>query len=123
MVADSLVENLSAQFVCPSSNCLDFNEKRLPWASIVRDPKHDLFLLFFRKHLDNRDNGGSGRQHFGGSENFQRPTSSPAFQDEEKNPPFSGGFLPPRQIYKPISSSYTNSLLNATFGSGNQISC
>lgn len=52
------------------------------------------------KHLDNRDNGGGGRQHFGGSENFQRPTSSPAFQDEEKNPPFSGGFLPPRTGWK-----------------------
>ena len=63
-------------------------------------------FVVFRKHLDNRDNGGGGRQHFGGSENFQRPTSSPAFQDEEKNPPFSGGFLPPRQRYKWISSPY-----------------
>ena len=65
----------------------------------------------FRKHLDNRDNGGGGRQHFGGSENFQRPTSSPAFQDEEKNPPFSGGFLPPRQRYKWKSSPYIQIIL------------
>jgi hypothetical protein len=41
MSADSLAENtpipqnLSAQFVCPSSKILDFNEKRLHWASVV----------------------------------------------------------------------------------------
>ena len=29
-------QNLSAQFVCPSSKVLDFNEKRLHWASVVR---------------------------------------------------------------------------------------
>jgi hypothetical protein len=29
-------QNLSAQFVCPSSKLLDFNEKRLHWPSIVR---------------------------------------------------------------------------------------
>ena len=29
-------QNLCAQFVCPSPNVLDFNEKRLHWASIVR---------------------------------------------------------------------------------------
>ena len=28
--------NLSAQFVCPSPKVLDFNEKRLHWASVVR---------------------------------------------------------------------------------------
>ena len=28
---------LYAQFVCPSPKVLDFNEKRLHWASIVRD--------------------------------------------------------------------------------------
>jgi hypothetical protein len=31
-------KNLSAQFVCPSPKVLDFNEKRLHLASIVRDP-------------------------------------------------------------------------------------
>jgi hypothetical protein len=30
-------QNLSAQFVCPSPKVLDFNEKRLHWASVVRD--------------------------------------------------------------------------------------
>ena len=29
-------QNLSAQFVCPSPIGLDFNEKRLHWASVVR---------------------------------------------------------------------------------------
>ena len=29
-------QNLSAQFVCPSPKALDFNEKRLHWASVVR---------------------------------------------------------------------------------------
>ena len=28
--------NLSAQFVCPSLKVMDFNEKRLHWASVVR---------------------------------------------------------------------------------------
>ena len=30
-------QNLSAQFVCPSPKLLYFNEKRLHWASVVRD--------------------------------------------------------------------------------------
>ena len=30
-------QNLSAQFVCPSPKVLDFNEKGLHWASLVRD--------------------------------------------------------------------------------------
>ena len=30
-------QNLFAQFVCPSPKVLDFNEKRLHWASIVCD--------------------------------------------------------------------------------------
>ena len=30
-------KNLSAQFVCPSPKVLDFHEKRLYWASVVRD--------------------------------------------------------------------------------------
>ena len=33
-------QNLSAQFVCPSPKVLDFNEKRLHWASVVRASKH-----------------------------------------------------------------------------------
>ena len=42
MGADSLAkipqmpQNLSAQFVCSSPKVLDFNEKRLYWASVVR---------------------------------------------------------------------------------------
>ena len=43
MGTDSLAENtplmpqnLFAQFVCPSPKVLDFNEKRLHWAFIVR---------------------------------------------------------------------------------------
>ncbi len=31
-----MTKNLSAQFVCPSPKVLDFNEKRLHWASVVR---------------------------------------------------------------------------------------
>ena len=30
-------QNLSAQFVCANTKVLDFNEKRLHWASVVRD--------------------------------------------------------------------------------------
>ena len=33
-------QNLSAQFVCPSPKVLDFNEKRLHWASVVREQEH-----------------------------------------------------------------------------------
>ena len=29
-------QNLCVQFACPSPKVLDFNEKRLDWASIVR---------------------------------------------------------------------------------------
>ena len=29
--------NLSAQFVCPCPKVLDFNEKKLHWASLVRE--------------------------------------------------------------------------------------
>ena len=32
-------QNLSAQFVCPSPNVLDFNENRLRWESVVREEK------------------------------------------------------------------------------------
>ena len=31
-------QNLSAQFVCTSPKVLDFNEKTLHWASVVRAP-------------------------------------------------------------------------------------
>ena len=31
-------QNLSAQFVCPSTKVLDFNEKRLHWAPVVPGP-------------------------------------------------------------------------------------
>ena len=31
-----ITQDLSAQFVCPSPKVLDFNEKRLHWASVVR---------------------------------------------------------------------------------------
>ena len=34
-------QNLFAKFVCPSPKVLDFNEKRLHWASVVRDSMHD----------------------------------------------------------------------------------
>ena len=33
-------QNLSSQFVCPSPKVLDFNEKRLHCASVVRVSKH-----------------------------------------------------------------------------------
>ena len=32
------VPNFSAQIVCPSPKVWDFDEKRLHWASVVRDP-------------------------------------------------------------------------------------
>ena len=35
--------NLSDQFVCPSPNVLDFNEKSLHWASVVRGSNRMLF--------------------------------------------------------------------------------
>jgi len=34
-----MTQNFSAQFVCPSPKVLDFNEKRLHWASVVRGSK------------------------------------------------------------------------------------
>ena len=34
-----MLKNLSALFVCPHPKVLDFNEKRLNWASIVCDLK------------------------------------------------------------------------------------
>jgi hypothetical protein len=35
-------ENLPAQIVCPSPKVLDFNEKRLQWASVVRGQNEDI---------------------------------------------------------------------------------
>ena len=37
-------QNLSAQFVCPSPKVLDFNEKRLHWASVVRANSNGFFF-------------------------------------------------------------------------------
>ena len=37
-------QNLSAQFVCPSPKVLDFNEKRLHWASVVRENKETVMV-------------------------------------------------------------------------------
>ena len=37
-----MLQNLSAQFVCPSPKVLDFNEKRLHWTSVVRDGEEHL---------------------------------------------------------------------------------
>ena len=49
-------QNLSAQFVCPSPKVLDFNEKRLHWASVVRDMLHflvqDMLDRLFQLHCD-----------------------------------------------------------------------
>ena len=38
-------QNLSAQFVCPSPIILDFNEKRLHWASVVRGARHSYLAI------------------------------------------------------------------------------
>jgi hypothetical protein len=47
-------QNLSAQLVCPSPKVLDFNEKRLHWASVVRGFKDNKlpgsYFLFFLDH-------------------------------------------------------------------------
>jgi hypothetical protein len=39
-----MLQNLSAQFVCPSPKVLDFNEKRHHWASIVSITLKMVFL-------------------------------------------------------------------------------
>ena len=49
------------------------------------------------KNLDTRVNNGND-DIFGVSRHF--PTSSPPFHEDEKNPPFPGGFLPPRTGWK-----------------------
>ena len=38
-------QNLSIKFVCPGAKVLDFYEKRLHWASIVRDSKYTKYVL------------------------------------------------------------------------------
>ena len=38
-------QNLSAQFVCPSPQVLDFNEKRLHRASVVRGAVYEAKLI------------------------------------------------------------------------------
>jgi hypothetical protein len=50
--ADCLAENTpnAPEFICPSPKVLDFNEKRLYWASVVREKRYPfgnvIFLLF-----------------------------------------------------------------------------
>ena len=44
---------LSAQFVCPSPKVLDFNEKRLHWASVVRVRKHILYIYIAEMIITN----------------------------------------------------------------------
>jgi hypothetical protein len=44
-------QNLSAQFVCPSPKVLDFNEKRLHWAYVVRAQKETILLLVANSNL------------------------------------------------------------------------
>ena len=39
--------NLSGQFICSSPKVLDFNEKRLHWASVVRDFKYQVEICSF----------------------------------------------------------------------------
>ena len=41
-----MLQSLSAQFFCPSPKLLDFNGKRLHWASIVREHVQDINILF-----------------------------------------------------------------------------
>ena len=41
-----MTQNLSAQFVYPSPKVLDFNKKRLHWASVVREQDNGLNFGF-----------------------------------------------------------------------------
>ena len=47
MGADSLAENTpnTPEFICPSPKVLDFNEKRLHWASVVRAYAYVLYVV------------------------------------------------------------------------------
>ena len=42
-------QNLSAQFVCPNPKVLDFNEKRLHWASVVHGKDVHKYMVLFHK--------------------------------------------------------------------------
>ena len=37
-----MTQNLFAQIVCPSPNVWDFDEKRLPWVSVIRGTEHKI---------------------------------------------------------------------------------
>ena len=53
-----MLQNLSAQFVCPSPKVLDFNEKRLHWAFVVHVSDHQagqvLYLRLKRPQLPSK---------------------------------------------------------------------
>ena len=44
-----MLQNLSAQFVCPIPKVLDFNRKRLHWASLVLELIHTVSNSEFHK--------------------------------------------------------------------------
>jgi hypothetical protein len=44
-------QNLFAQIVCPSPTVWDFDEKRLNWASIIRDWSHHLGEIQQKVHV------------------------------------------------------------------------
>ena len=44
-----MTQNLFAQFVCPSPNVLDFNERRLHWVSVVRGVKEQRVALICKR--------------------------------------------------------------------------
>jgi hypothetical protein len=48
-----ILQNLSAQFVCPSPKVLHFNEKRVHWASVVRGcvESATILLMLLRHYL------------------------------------------------------------------------
>ena len=53
-IPNSIATELSAQFFCPSSKVLDFNEKRLHWSSLVRvlrSTKHNCILKYYVHYL------------------------------------------------------------------------
>jgi hypothetical protein len=57
-------QNLSAKFVCPSFKVLDFNEERLYWVSVVREPGfccsfHEIVATFVQ-HFSNGQYGCTG---------------------------------------------------------------
>ena len=44
-IIPKMPQNLSAQFVCQSPKILDFREKRLHWASVVREARHSYLAI------------------------------------------------------------------------------